>query len=178
MQKKKICVVTGTRAEYGPLKLLLEKIISSNKLDLLLLVTGMHLLKKYGNTIELIKNDGFPIAKIIPMYEENNTSIESLGKAIGKAVINFTTTFHEIQPDLLVVAGDRFESLAAVISASTLLIPIAHIQGGDSVETGQVDEQIRHSITKFSHIHFPATFKSAERLKLMGEEEWRMNLVI
>lgn len=177
MQKKKICVVTGTRAEYGPLKLLLEKIISSNKLDLLLLVTGMHLLKKYGNTIELIRKDGFPIAKIIPMYEENNTSKESLGKAVGKAIINFTTTFREIQPDLLIVAGDRFESLAAVISASTLLIPIAHIQGGDSVETGQVDEQIRHSITKFSHIHFPATSKSAERLKLMGEEEWRIYTV-
>lgn len=177
MQKKKICVVTGTRAEYGPLKLLLEKITASNKLDLLLLVTGMHLLKKYGNTIELIKKDGLPITKIIPMYEENNTSKEGLGKFIGKAIINFTTTFREIQPDLLVVAGDRFESLAAVISASTLLIPIAHIQGGDSVETGQVDEQIRHSITKFSHIHFPATSKSAERLKLMGEEEWRIYIV-
>jgi len=175
--KKKICVVTGIRAEYGPLKLLIEKIRSSKKLELSLFVTGMHLLKKYGNTVDIIKKDGIPITKIIEMYDENDSDDVSLGKAIGKAIINFTEALNELKPDLLLVAGDRFESLSAVIVASILSIPIAHIQGGDTSIGGQIDEQIRHSITKFAHIHFPATQKSYKRIKLMGEEEWRIHNV-
>ena len=172
-----ICVVTGTRGEYGPLKLLIEMINASKKLKLSLLVTGMHLLRKYGNTIEDIKKDGIPIAKIIPMYKEEESGIEGLGKAVGRAIGNFTTALYELKPDLLVIAGDRFESLAAVIVATTLSIPIAHIQGGDNVYQGQVDEQIRHAITKFAHIHFPATHKNAERIRLMGEADWRIHMV-
>ncbi|MFX1256305.1 MAG: UDP-N-acetylglucosamine 2-epimerase [Promethearchaeota archaeon] len=177
MSQKQICVITGTRAEYGPLKLLLKKIIASKELNLSLLVTGMHLLKKYGNTIDIIKSDGIPIKKVIEMYDEKDTSKINLGLAVGKAVVNFSKALNEITPDLLLVAGDRFESLAAVIAASTLSIPIAHIQGGDSVIEGQVDEQIRHAITKFAHIHFPATQKSSERIQLMGEEKWRIHKV-
>lgn len=174
---KHICVVTGTRGEYGPLKLLIEMINECKKLELSLLVTGMHLLKQYGNTIEVIKKDGIPIAKIIPMYDKDDLGIDSLGRAVGKSITHFTTALNELRPDLLVIAGDRFESLAAVIAASTLSIPIAHIQGGDNVFKGQIDEQIRHAITKFAHIHFPATQKCYERIKLMGEEEWRINMV-
>jgi len=173
--KKNICVVTGTRAEYGPLKILLNKIDKSPKMKLSLIVTGMHLLKKYGNTIELIKEDGVPIKDIVPMYEENDIKDNSLGKAVGKAIQLITTSLTKLKPDLLIVAGDRFEPLAAVIAASTLSIPIAHIQGGDSSEIGQIDEQIRHAITKFAHIHFPATRKSAERIRLMGEEVERIH---
>ena len=171
---KKICVITGTRAEYGPLKLLLQKIEQSKKLELILIVTGMHLLKKYGNTIDLIKDDGIKISKIIPMYDEDDDLEDSLGRAVGKAICSLTVAFIEIKPDLLLVAGDRFESLAGVIAASTLSIPIAHIQGGDTNERGQVDEQIRHSITKFAHLHFPATAKSQRVIELMGENPERI----
>ncbi len=174
MAMKKICVVTGTRAEYGALKLLINKIYDSKKLDLLLLVTGMHLLEKYGSTINLIKEDGIPISNIITMYDETDISEDSLGKAVGNAISKFTTALVSLKPDLLLVTGDRFESLAGVIAASTLAIPIAHIHGGDNNERGQIDEQIRHSITKFAHIHFPATKKSYERIKLMGEEQDRI----
>lgn len=177
MEKKNICVVTGARSEYGIFRLILNKILKSQKLKLSLIVTGMHLLRQYGNSIEDIKADKIPIAKIVPMYDEKDSGKTSLGKAIGKAISNFTNAFIEIKPDLLLVLGDRYEPLAAVIAASTLLIPIGHIHGGDNVSKGQVDEQIRHSITKFAHIHFPATLKSFERIKLLGEEEWRIHMV-
>lgn len=177
MPKKHICVVTGARSDYAYLKLIIEKIDTSDKLELSLLVTGMHLLKKYGNTINIIKKDGIPIRKIIPMYDEIEFNKENLGIAVAKAIKNFTVAFNELNPDLLLVLGDRYEPLAAVIAASTLNIPIAHIHGGDHVPDGQVDEQIRHAITKFAHIHFPATPKSKERIKRLGEEEWRIVLV-
>lgn len=177
MPKKKICVVTGARSDYNYLDSVLEKIIASEKLELLLLVTGIHLLKKYGNTIDIIKKDGFPIKKVIPMYEEYESKKENLGNVVGKAIIGFTEAFSELNPDLLLVLGDRYEPLAAVIVASTLSIPIAHIHGGDNVFQGQVDEQIRHAITKFAHLHFPATEKSAKRVRLLGEEEWRIHMV-
>ena len=177
MSKKHICVVTGSRSEYGYLQLIIRKIQESSKLKLSLLVTGMHLLNKFGKTIDLIRYDKNPITKIIPMYYNNTLKENNLGKAVGRAIINFTKAFYELKPDLLLVLGDRFETLAAVLAATTLSIPIAHIHGGDSVFKGQVDEQIRHAITKLSHIHFPATIKSYERIKLMGEENWRIHMV-
>ena len=177
MNKKHICVVTGTRAEYGLLKLTIQKIHESNKLNLYLIVTGMHLQKIYGNTIDVIRKDEIPITKTIYMYEEEESNQSSLGKALGKAIIEFTQVLSDLKPDLLLVLGDRYEPLAAVLSASTLSIPIAHIHGGDNVIQGQIDEQIRHALTKFSHIHFPGTVKSAERIKLLGEEEWRIHVV-
>ena len=174
MNHKVIVVVTSTRADYNYFRLILKKIIESSSLTLSLLVTGSHLLESHGKTIEIIKKDNIPIASVIEMYDENNSSRSALGKAVGKAVFNFAEVLNEIKPDLLLVLGDRYEALAAVIAASTLLIPIAHIHGGDNISYGQVDEQVRHSITKFAHIHFPATKKSAERIKLLGEEEWRI----
>ncbi|MHA1641607.1 MAG: UDP-N-acetylglucosamine 2-epimerase [Promethearchaeota archaeon] len=177
MTSKNICVVTGARSEYGILQLLLKKIIKSEKLKLSLIVTGIHLLEKYGKTINKIREDNIPITKIVQMYEENDSNLDYLGKAVGKAVIGFTEAFIEIKPDLILVLGDRYEPFTAVVSASTLSIPIAHIHGGDNIHKGQIDEQIRHSITKFAHIHFPATSKSSERIKLLGEEEWRIHMV-
>lgn len=177
MYEKHICVVTGTRAEYGLLKLIIQKIDESKALKLSLLVTGMHLLKKYGETIKIIKKDGIPIAKIIPMYEKGKNKVDDLGKALGNAVINFTKALSELNPDILLVLGDRYEPLSAVLAASTLNIPIAHIHGGDRAFLGQVDEQIRHAITKFANIHFPVSPKSAERIKLLGEEDWRIYMV-
>ena len=175
---KKIAVVTGSRAEYGNIHILLKKIQKSKNLDLLLYVTGMHLLEKYGKTIELIKKDNIRIHKIIQMYpQEEIHSLETLGNAIGKAIQGFTNAFYDDKPNLLLVPGDRFEVFSAVIAAASLDIPIAHIQGGDSAKSSQVDEKIRHSISKFAHLHFPACKSSAERLKKMGEEEWRIHNV-
>jgi len=172
--KSKIAVITGTRSDYNYLRLILKKILSSNKLELSLLVTGMHLLNDFGNTIRLIEKDNIPISKTIKMFKDSDREELRIGKAVGRAIMLFTEAFNEIQPDLLLVLGDRYEILAAVIAASTLLIPIAHIHGGDNVFQGQTDEQIRHAITKFAHIHFPATSISAKRIKLLGEEEWRI----
>ena len=177
MNLKRICVVTGTRSEYGILRLLLKRILKSEKLELLLIVTGMHLLKKFGNTISQIIEDKIPISKEIPMYIENDDNEVNLGKAVGNVIKTFTEVFFELKPDLLLILGDRYEPFAAVIAASTLSIPIAHIHGGDNVFRGQIDEQIRHAITKFAHIHFPATQKSAKRIELMGEEKWRIHMV-
>lgn len=175
MAEKQICIMTGTRAEYGYLKIIIEKIINSKKLSLSLIVTGMHLLKEYGHTIDLIQKDNIPITKIIPMYDENDSSNSALGKAVGSSIIKFTESLIELKPDVLLVLGDRYEPLVAAIAASTLKIPIAHIHGGDV--SGTIDESLRYAITKLSHIHFPASSKSAKRIELMGEEKWRIHMV-
>ena len=175
MNAKNICVITSSRADYGYLKIVIEKIEKSSKLKLYLIVTGMHLLDNYGHTIDLTRKDNISITKTIPMYNERDYSITSLGRAIGEAIIKFTEAYHEIKPDLIIVLGDRYEPLVAAIAASTLKLPLAHIHGGDI--SGTIDETLRHTITKLSHIHFPATLKSAERIRLMGEEEWRIHMV-
>lgn len=175
--KRKIAVVTGSRAEYGILKPLLTTIDKSGSLELMLLVTGMHPLKKYGFTLKEIKKDGFKIAAIVRMYSENESDEDFYGKSLAKGVEGFTKVLARIRPDILVVFGDRLEPLAATLAAATLRIPIAHIQGGDKTDSGHIDEPIRHSITKFANIHFTATRKSSERLIKMGEEPWRVHKV-
>ncbi|KKL80534.1 hypothetical protein LCGC14_2003800 [marine sediment metagenome] len=176
MSINKICIVTGSRSDYAYLKPIIEKIERSTKLEMFLVVTGIHLLEEHGNTFETIIKDGFHITKIIQMYDPKEKSKLRFGKSVGKAIINFTDCFNEIKPDIVLVLGDRYEPLAAVIAASTLSIGIAHIHGGDNVSKGQIDEQIRHAITKFAHIHFPATLKSSKRIILMGEEPWRVKM--
>lgn len=175
--KRKIAVVTGSRAEYGILKHLLTKIDKSGSLELKLIVTGMHLLKKYGFTLKEIKNDGFEIAAVVRMYSENESGEDFYGKSLAKGIEGFTKTLARIRPDFLVVFGDRLEPLAATLAAATLRIPTAHIQGGDKTDSGHIDEPIRHGIAKFANIHFPATRKSSERLIKMGEEPWRIRKV-
>lgn len=170
---RKIAVVTGTRAEYGILKPLLKKIIESERLELNLIVTGLHLLERYGLTIKEIEEDGFKINNIVKMYGEEK-DITYHGKGLAKGIAGFTSLFGKIKPHMLVVLGDRLEPLAATLSAATLQIPIAHIQGGDKTDSGHIDESIRHSITRFAHIHFTATNKHKERLIKMGEEAWRI----
>ncbi|KKN24017.1 hypothetical protein LCGC14_0899150 [marine sediment metagenome] len=174
MNAKNVCVISGSRADYNYLKLICEKINKSDKLKLLLIITGMHLLKEYGNTIDLIKNDNIPITKKIPMYEEGDSLSMSLGNVVGETICKFTESFNELKPDIIIILGDRYEPLIAALTATILKIPIAHIHGGDI--SGTIDETLRHVITKLSHIHFPATPTSAERIRLMGEEEWRIHM--
>lgn len=178
MKNNVIAIATGSRAEYGSLCLLIKKIIESKKLKLLLYVTGMHLLTKYGKSIDIIREDKIPIHRIIQMYpDQKEYCPDILGNSVGIAIQGFTDAFNKDKPDILLVSGDRFEIFSAVIAASTLNIAIGHIQGGDRVKYGQVDEYIRHSISKFAHLHFPGTESSAERLIKMGEEDWRIHSV-
>lgn len=172
---KKIAVVTGSRAEYGLLSNTLRLIVSSNDLDLLLIVTGMHLSPEFGYTVDEVTKDGFTIAERVEMVLSSDTPV-GMGKSIGLGVIGFVDCFKRLEPDILVVLGDRFEIFAAVTAAMAMNLPIAHISGGDVTE-GSIDEQIRHAITKMSHLHFVAMERHAQRVRKMGEEAWRVHVV-
>lgn len=169
---RKVCVITGTRAEYGLLKNILVKIKNSNKLKLQLVVTGTHLSAEFGYTIKEILEDGFEIDEKVPiLMNGNNTS--NIAKEMGLLMIQLSQTFEKIKPDMLLILGDRYEILAGVSTAMSMNIPIAHISGGESTE-GLIDEQIRHSITKMAHIHFPGAKVYEQNIINMGEEAWRV----
>lgn len=169
---RKIVVVTGTRAEYGLLKNVIKKINEDSQLKLQLIVTGTHLSKEYGYTIKEIEADGFYIEEKINILMENNKG-EGIAKSMALLQMNLAQSFFRLQPDFLLILGDRYEILAAASTAMVMNIPIAHISGGEITE-GAVDDQIRHSITKMSHVHFPGAKAYGENIKRMGEEAWRI----
>ena len=162
------CVVTGTRAEYGLLKGLMIEIQQSKKTNLQLIVTGTHLSRKYGNTIQEIEVDGFKINKKVPMMPSSD-SVKDVTKSMGKAIIGYADALSELNPDILILLGDRYEILAAASSALLLNIPICHIHGGEITE-GAFDDSIRHAITKMSKIHFVASEDYRNRVIQLGEE--------
>ena len=164
--KKKITITTGTRSEYGILRTLLNEISKSDQLELYLLVAGMHLSKKHGNTINEIKKDGFSIYEKINMIPKGNSPYH-MSYSLGKGIMEFSKVFNKIHPDLNIILGDRDESLASALAASHMNIPNIHIHGGD-ISQG-IDEYSRHAITKLSNIHFVATKKSKQRVIKMGE---------
>jgi GDP/UDP-N,N'-diacetylbacillosamine 2-epimerase (hydrolysing) len=172
---RKIAVVTGTRAEYGILLPVLKAIGAQQGLKLLLVVTGMHLLPEFGNTVEEIERDGWKIDARVDMLQTGDTG-SAMAKSVGVGIMKLAQTWEKLKPDIILVLGDRMEPLAATISGAYMNIPVAHIHGGDS-STGGLDEYARHAITKFAHIHFPATQKSAARIIKMGEDEWRVHVV-
>ena len=163
---RKICVITGTRAEYGLLTPLLYEIERDIDLQLQLIVTGMHLSLEFGLTFKTIENE-FKIDKKIEILLSSDTSI-GISKSMGLAQISFAEAYEELKPDIIVVLGDRYEIFSAVSSAMVSQIPIAHISGGELTE-GLIDEAIRHSITKMSHIHFVATDEYRNRVIQLGE---------
>ncbi len=165
--KRKITVTTGTRADYGLLRQILHYINSNKNLELYLLVTGMHLSKKHGHTINEIKNDGFEIYKKFQMIPKNDELFD-MAYELGSAISKFSKIFKEIQPDINLILGDRDEMLASALAASHMNIPNAHIHGGDKTKAG-IDENNRHAITKLSNIHFVATNTSKIRVIKMGE---------
>ena len=171
--KQKISITTGTRSEYGILRELIKEISKSKKLELYLLVTGMHLSKKFGYTINEIKKDKIPIHAKIKMIPSGNTPYD-MSISLGKGIVGFSKIFKKIKPDLNVVLGDRDEALASALAASHMNIPNAHIHGGE-ISQG-IDEYNRHAITKISNIHFAATKKSKERIIKMGEN--RRNVIL
>ena len=172
---RKVAVVTGTRAEYGILQPVLRAIEESPELKLLLVVSGMHLSREFGYTLNQIKRDGFRIAAKVPMLLPGDTSA-AMAESVGRGVVGMSRTWERLRPDIILVLGDRVEPLAAAIAGAYMSIPIAHIHGGDSSKGG-LDESARHAITKFAHIHFPATKLSAERIIKLGEDDWRVHIV-
>ena len=166
MKKRKISVTTGTRAEYGILRPILDEITNSRKLQLILIVTGSHLSKKHGLTLNEIKKDGYKIAGKINIVPKNSSEFE-VTKSIGNGIILFAKIFRKLKPDINLILGDRDEMFASATAAYHMNIPNAHIHGGD--KSGGLDEYTRHAITKISNIHFAATKKSANRILRMGE---------
>lgn len=169
---KKILVVTGTRAEYGLLYWTMKELQNDDAFQLQIIVTGNHLVAEYGYTIESIKNDGFSIEEEIDMIIDSKKK-SAIAKSMGLELIQMAQSFDRLQPDLLLVLGDRYETFIAATCAMMMNIPIAHMNGGESTE-GAIDEQIRHAITKMSHLHFPGAECYKERIIKMGEEAWRV----
>jgi UDP-hydrolysing UDP-N-acetyl-D-glucosamine 2-epimerase len=166
--KRKIAVTTGTRAEFGLLRPVLEEISNNKKLQLFILASGMHLSKKFGSTIQEITNEGFEISGRIKMVPRNDTNYD-MAISLGQGIIGFSKIFKKIKPDINLVLGDRDEALASSLAAYHMNIVNAHIHGGDKTRAG-IDEYNRHAITKISNIHFAVTQKSKNRILRMGEE--------
>ena len=171
MNKRKVCVVTGTRAEYGLLYWLMKEIQSDKDLQLQLIVTGMHLSSEFGLTYKEIEKN-FKIDKKVEMLLSSDTVL-GISKSMGLAQISFSEAYEELSPDILIVLGDRYEIFSAVSSAMISRIPIAHISGGEVTE-GVIDEAIRHSITKMSHLHFVSTEEYKNRVIQLGEHPNRV----
>lgn len=172
-KQRHILYVTGTRADYGLMKNTLSAIKNNPNLKLSVMVTGMHLMPEFGETVNEIKKDGFDIHEIDAVYKEDDK--ESMSVFLGEFIQRATKKISEIKPDIILVLGDRAEMLGAAIIGAYLSIPVAHLHGGEVTST--VDEIVRHTITKLAHIHIPATKNSAERIKNMGEEGWRIHVV-
>lgn len=171
MKKKKICVITGSRAEYGLLYWFLKEVNKDENLKLQLIATGMHLSKKFGLTFKEIKKE-FKINKKINIDISYDSSI-GISKSMGKAIKLFSEAYIELNPDIVVVLGDRYEIFSAAAAAMISQIPIAHIHGGELSE-GSWDDYIRHSITKMSHLHFAAAEEYKKRIVQLGEDPKRV----
>jgi GDP/UDP-N,N'-diacetylbacillosamine 2-epimerase (hydrolysing) len=168
----KICIVTGTRAEYGLLYWTIKKLISDKYFEVQLLVAGMHLSPEFGLTYKKIEDDGIKIDRKIEMLLSSDTST-GVSKSIGVGIIGFADAYNDLKPDLILLLGDRFEIFAAATAAMIAKIPIAHCHGGEATE-GLIDEPIRHSITKMSHVHFTSTDEYRNRVIQLGEQPNRV----
>lgn len=165
---KKVCVITGTRAEYGLLYWTLKALEKESTIHLQICATGMHLSPEFGLTYKEIEADGFTIDYKVETLLSSDTGT-AIAKSIGLGIVGFADAFQQLQPDIILLLGDRYEILAAATAAMTLRIPIAHCHGGEATE-GVIDESIRHSITKMSHLHFTATDLFEKRVIQLGEQ--------
>lgn len=172
---RKICVITGTRAEYGLMRWVMQGIKDDAELTLQIIATGMHLSPEFGLTYREIEKDGFQIDRKVEMLTSSDTSV-GIAKSMGLGMIGFADALNELAPDLIVVLGDRFEIFAAVSAALVARIPVAHLHGGEKTE-GAFDEALRHSITKMSHVHFVAAEEYRQRVMQLGEHPDRIFLV-
>lgn len=171
--RRHIAVFTGNRSEYGLQVPILRAIEQDPRLEYRLLVAGAHLKDELGRTLTEIEGDGFRIAARVDMNVPDD-GLSATAKAIGLGVTRLSQILEEIQPDVLLIYGDRFEAFAAAIAASQMGIPTAHLEGGDYTEGGALDDSVRHAITKLAHLHFTTNDAAAQRVRRLGEEEWRI----
>lgn len=169
---KKVAVVTTSRAEYGHLICPLRAIDQCPELQLQLIVTGAHLSRRFGSTVEQIKADGFTIDRELETLLDSDTDV-GMAKTIGMMTLALTDAFAELQPDLLLLIADRYEMLAPASVALAMRIPIAHIEGGE-ISRGAIDDAVRNALTKLSHLHFTTTKTAQQRVIAMGEQPWRV----
>jgi len=171
---RKIAVITGTRAEYGLSRTIFEAIQAHPDLALDVIATGMHLMEEFGHSVDIIQKDGFGITHRTDVVQKGDSGYD-MAIALGENIIKIASILKRQKPDLFLTLTDLGHTLAGAIAAVHLNIPVAHVHGGDI--SGSIDETIRHATTKLSHIHFPASRLSAERIKNMGEESWRIFMV-
>lgn len=176
MTKRKIAVFTGNRAEYGLQYPILKAVGLHPELEYRLLVSGAHLDDNFGRTLDEIRSDGFHIDTEIKIEMSGDSRI-STAQAIGSGVLAISRALEQSRPDIMVVYADRFEGFAAVIAASQMNIPTAHIEGGDLTEGGALDDSVRHAMTKLAHLHFTTNQQATNRILAMGEEPWRVHTV-
>jgi UDP-hydrolysing UDP-N-acetyl-D-glucosamine 2-epimerase len=171
--KRKIAVVSTSRADYGHLYWPLRDLSARNDVDLQLVVLGAHLSPEFGQTVKEIERDGFPIAARIECLLSSDTDV-GMAKTIGMATLSLSDLFGHMRPDILLLIADRYEMLAPASVALALRIPIAHIEGGE-ISEGAIDDAVRNALTKMSHIHFTSTVAARQRVIALGEEEWRVH---
>lgn len=169
---RRICVVTGTRAEYGLLRWLMEEIEKDRDLELQVVATGMHLSPEFGLTYRVIEEDGFRISEKVEMLLSSDSPV-GIAKSIGVGTLGFADAFDRLRPDVVVVLGDRFEILAVAQAAMVARLPVAHLYGGEATE-GLIDEPIRHAVTKMSHFHFVTAEEYRHRVIQLGEHPNRV----
>ena len=165
---KKICVVVGSRANYSSIKSAMRAIAAHPKLELQVVAAASALLDRYGSVVDLIAKDGFAIDARVHMLVEGELPV-TMAKSTGLGLMELASVWERLQPDIVVTVGDRFETMATTLAAAYMNLPIAHTMGGEV--SGTIDESIRHAVTKFAHIHFPASREAAERIERLGERK-------
>lgn len=171
---RKICVVIGSRANYSSIKSALRAIKAHPELTLQVVASASAILDRYGKVVDLIERDGFPVHARIHMLIEGETPT-TMAKSTGLGLIELATVFEQLEPDFVLTVGDRFETMATTLAAAYMNIPIAHTMGGEV--TGTIDESIRHAVTKFAHVHFPASPDARDRIVKLGERPQHVHLV-
>lgn len=174
--ERHVLVLTGTRAEYGLLRSSMAAIRDRDGLALQVVATGMHLSPRHGRTVEEIREDGFAVDREVLMQVEGDTG-KAMAKSLGVGTSGLAEAFASLGPDVVLLLGDRDEALAGALAASHMNVPVAHVHGGDSMHGAIIDDSIRHAVTKFAHLHFPVSELSAERVRRLGEEPWRVTTV-
>ncbi len=171
---RSVCIVVGSRANYSSIKSAMRAIEAHPELDLQLVVGASALLDRYGSVLDLIEGDGFePDEKVFMLIEGETPS--TMAKSTGLGLLELPTAFERLLPDVVITVGDRFETMSTALAATYMIIPLAHTMGGEV--SGNIDESIRHAVTKFAHIHFPACTEAADRIVRMGEEPGAVHVV-
>jgi UDP-hydrolysing UDP-N-acetyl-D-glucosamine 2-epimerase len=174
VKKRKICVVVGSRANYSSIKSALRAIVAHPELELQLVAGASAVLDRYGSVVDLIERDGFEVRARLFMLVEGETP-QTMAKSTGLGLIELATLFDQLKPDFVLTIGDRFETMATTLAAAYMNIPLAHTMGGEV--SGTIDESIRHAVTKFAHVHFPASKDARERILKLGERAEDVHLV-